>query len=584
MAKAGQQKDWAFVRKRCAKSATRMFDGFDRKRRQILTEVAREFYPVAVAGLARRIEDVADETPYDEDHRLLTTRPLDALRKGACGFHGNLTSPARRWFRFRPAGSDEVAPETLDALTEAVERVMRGSDLYPSLYRLYEHVLCFGFGCMLVTADARRVIRARTLRMGTYALGVGDDGQVCRVARKFSWTAEQLLSRFGDAGAPEAVREAARKGDDERRWTVVNLVEPNATGDMRAYDPISRAIGLDDSMTWRSVYWLEAAKDDDPQAGVLEMTGFRVKPMVAPRIDYEPGDAYGRGRGMDALCLARGVQSFEYDILNVSGIKGKQPLVVASDFKDDGFRAGRGGVNYARFGEQRGALAYPVFPNLPDTTDLRVDRQDLEAEIADLFFNSAFATIDALKNNSGVKTATEVDALIRENMERLNPIVTNLDRELLDPLVTVATRYALDAGAAPLSDKDRASLSDVDVEYVSQIHLAAKASRIGAVDQWTQRLGALAQAFPEVLDKADADGVADELADMLGVPAAIRADDDAVAKKREARDRQQQMAQEAAQAETLGRAAKIAAAPVDDDHLGGAIMKGLQGDALGGMA
>lgn len=575
-----ETRDWAFIRRRCAKTAKRLFDAFDSKRRDILAEVAREFYPVAVAGLTKGVEELADESPYDESHRLLTTRPLDALRKGACGFHGNLTSPARRWFRFRAASGGEAQPKTLDDLTEAVERVMRGSNLYPQLYKLYEHALCFGFGCMLVTSHPVQTIRAQTLRMGTYAMDVDDDGQVCRIARRFSWTAEQILSRFGDAGCPPSVRDAARKADDSRRWTVVNLVEPNAAGDMRAYDPVAQAISLDDSMAYRSVYWLEAGKDGEPQAGVLEMTGFTVKPIIAPRLDYEPGDTYGRGRGLDALCLARGCQSFQYDILNISGMRGKPPLIVSSEFKDDGFRAGRGGVNYARFGEQRAALAYPVFPQPPETEDLRICRQDAEQEIAELFFNTSFAAIDALKNQAGVKTATEIQALIRENMERLNPVVTNFDRELLDPLVTAVVRYALAAGAAPLDEAELDELDELDVEYVSQIHLAAKASRISSVDQWIERLAANAQLTPGSLDKIDFDGVADEYADMLGVPAAVRATDDAVTQTRAERQEQMRQQQEMQQ---IAAAGKIASAPVDDGHLGGTILKGMQGDALGGM-
>lgn len=589
----GGRRDFAFVRRRCAETARRLLDDFDRKRRAVLTDVARWFHPVGVAGLAMRAEDLADECARDDEHPILSAFPVNALRKGACGFHGNLTSPARRWFRFRDAGragggngGPAADPALLDRLTEAVELVMRGSDLYPNLYRLYEHVLCYGFGAMLVTKGrGRAVVSARTLRMGTYALGVDDAGKVCRLARRFSWTAEQVLSGFGPKNAPRRVKDAAANARAGRRWTVVNLIEPDASGDMRAYDPVSRALRLADDMTFRSVYWLEDAKDDDPNGGVLAASGFSVCPIVAPRIECELGDAYGRGRGMDALCLARGLQSFQSDILSISGVKGRPPLVVASEFKDEGFRAGRGGVNYARFGQQNGALAVPVFARPPDTADIRIDRQDMENEIAELFFNPSFAAIDSLKNNPGVKTATEVDALVRENMERLNPVVTNFDRELLDPLVTVCARHAVAACASPLEPADVEALADgVDVEYVSQIHMAARAAQTGAVDSWVQRVANLAGARPEVLDKVDADGAADAWADMMGVPASVRASDEAVAAARAARAEQARAQQEAAQLQSAAQAARIGSVPTDEGHLGGALMRGLQGDATEGMA
>ena len=565
-------RNWANVRRRAAKTAKRLFEDFDGKRRQILTDVCREFYPLGVAGLVKTTEDVADECWYDEEHRLLTCQPLVAVRNGACGFKSHLTPNAGGWFKFKPVGADgdaAVDGEAMDRLTTAVERAFDRSRAYDSLYKLYEHLLVAGFGCLLVTRHPRDVVRVRTLRLGTYAMGVDGEGDVVRVARRFSWTADQILGSFGADGAPERVRDAARKGDLQTRWTVWNLVEPNATGDMRAYDETARELALDDSMVYRSVYWIEGARDDDPQGGVLDASGFTVKPIVAPRLDRELGDVYGRGRGIDALCAARGAQSFQYDILGVSGIRGKPPLVVSSEFKDDGFRAGRGGINYVRFGEQRGALAYPVFAQLPDTEDLRVNRQDAEQQISELFFNSSFATIDALKNNPGVKTATEVDNLVRENMERLAPIVMNLERELLDPLVTAVARYAVAAGFAPLTGEDVAAISDVEVEYVSRLHMAAHARRVSDIDAWTARLGQLAALKPEVLDKVDADKVADEYAEMLGVPASVRAKDEDVAAVRQERERQAQKQQQAAAMQQMGELAKLGSVPTDKEHLGG---------------
>ena len=48
-----------------------------------------------------------------------------------------------------------------------------------------------------------------------------------------------------------------------------------------------RVLALDDTMVYRSVYWIEGARDDDPRGGVLDASGFTVKPIVAPRLDRE---------------------------------------------------------------------------------------------------------------------------------------------------------------------------------------------------------------------------------------------------------------------------------------------------------
>ena len=175
-----------------------------------------------------------------------------------------------------------------------------------------------------------------------------------------------------------------------------------------------------------------------------------------------------------------------------------------------------------------------------------------------------------------MKTATEVENLVRENMERLAPIVMNLERELLDPLVTAVARYAVAAGFAPLTEEDVETIADAEVEYVSRLHMAAHARKVSDIDAWIARLGPLADAKPEVLDKVDADKVADEYAEMLGVPASVRAKDEAVAAVREQRAQQAQMQQEAAAIQQAGELAKLGSIPTDDKHAGGILKDAME--------
>ena len=348
--------DYRAIKQECTRSASRMFGNFRRQKREMLLEICREYYPLGVPGLVRGVEELADEYPYDEDHRLLTLKPVDAVRKGACGFHGHLTAPTQRWFRLAlpyfaknmPELDSEAVSKLLDDLTSATEWTFRHGHIYAPLYKLYEHILVAGFGCMLITPDKERVSRATTLRLGTYALESGADGRVNRMVRKFSWTAGQILEGFASAAIPQDVKEAAKKGDGLKRWIVYNIIEPNRTGDRANYDPVSRELkrlkAFKDA-TWRSVYWLEKAKDSDPQSGVLQVSAYDYCPLIAPRLDFEIGDTYGRGRGQDGLDLARGAQSFKYDILNISGRRSEPPLVASTEFKDEGLSLARGAVN-----------------------------------------------------------------------------------------------------------------------------------------------------------------------------------------------------------------------------------------------
>lgn len=573
----------------CTVAEKRLFERFDRIR-PTLAEIAKEIAPTLVAGLERNIVDVADGFLRDEDRRMLTTGPMDALRRGAAGFHGNLTSPATRWFRFRLPSfmlkngeANHEQRKLLDALTEATEWTFARSNAYSQIHKVYEHVLALGFACMLVyknTSNPGRIVSVETLRPGTYALDVGSDGLVDTVVQRFAWTARQLVGEFGRASLPQYILDAYENPNS--RFEVCCLMEPNAD------DEVRKATGLGADSVYRSIYFLKASNLELANRGVLRYVGFSVRPFVAPRMDVELGDVYGRGRGLDALDLARGSQSFKFDELNIVGNQSQPPMIADSELKDEGLKLYRGAVTYAHHGEQRQSLAYPVFANPPDPSGAREERADAQQEIARLFFNDAFSVIDAVKNGeTGRMTATEVNAHVRDAMQRLAPVATLFDRELLDPLVETMSRYALDAAVlpAPLTEDQARMLATVNVEYVSAIHLAQKQNALGAIQATIEFADGLAKAgSPDVLDNIDADATLLRFGQLQGFPEACVVDERKVQEIRKGREavqaEQEQIARQQAQAESL---AKIGGTPVDEGHAGGELAKAIGATTEGGV-
>lgn len=566
--------DWAKIAKHCKCVESKLFSAFE-KRKSHLLDICREVYPVAIAGLTRGTEELADGYVYDEEHRLLTTAPLEALRRGAAGFHGNLTSPATPWFRFRFAkgSQDGVEPthedrKVLSDLTEATRSAFARSNAYPSIHKLYEHCLAVGFGCMIVSKDADRIARCETLRLGTYALGIGDDGMVDTCVHRFAWTAAQIVKQFGRDSVPQYILDG--KDDPIKRYEVVNLIEPNAVGDFRKDDEISEEIGLSDEAVYRSIFWLKGGSGETKNAGVLRVVGFSCSPIIAPRMDYELGDIYGRGRGDDALDLCRGCQSFKYDELNIVGKQSDPAFLADAELKDEGLKKYRGAVNYARFGEGRQQMVAPIDPNPPSPNDAREERADAQNEIARLFYNDAFSVIDNLRaTKSGQVTATEVENQVREAMQRLAPVATLFDKELLDPLCSIMAKYAIAARRTPLSEQEAKVLSEVEVEYVSSIHLAQKQSSISAIQQILQMTLTLAGAKPEILYRIDLDKTFTTLADLVGFPENCLVGDKeyaaAIDAMKKAAAQQAQMQQQLAQASA---AKDVGSIPLDEGHAG----------------
>ena len=569
--------DYALIAKHCRHVEKKLFDAFE-NRKQLLLDVAREFYPAAVPGLSKGVEEMADGYQHDDDHRMLTTVPMDCMRRGAAGFHGNLTSPTTPWFRFKLPDFMVKKGETtheqrrlLDNITQATRWTFSRSNAYPMLNRMYKQLLTFGFSCAVVTADKARIARMTTLRVGTYALGVGDDGQVDTCVRRFAWTAAQIIQNFGREICPQYVIDAEK--NPTARFEVCNLIEPNATGDAKKDDEIARELDMSDDTVYRSIFWLKNAKGHSND-GFLRAIGFSIKPIVAPRMECEDGDVYGLGPGIDALDLARGCQSFKFDELNIVGRQSEPAVVAADELKDEGLRLYRGAVNYARFGEQRAAPVQPVFPDPPGPEGARDERADATQEIARLFYNDAFSVIDAVRRGeTGRMTATEVEAHVREAMQRLAPVATLFDTELLDPLVSIMAKYTVAAMPTPLTPEQAEQLASVDVEYVSAIHLAQKQSVIVGIQQIFDTAATMVKGgVPGALHRVNADKMLTTLAELIGCPESCLRSDEEVAAAEEA-DRQAAAEQEQlAKAQVAADAAKnVGSIPLDEDHAGSQI-------------
>ena len=578
--------DFQLIAKHCREIESKLFTAFD-KRKQLLLDVARELYPAAIPGLLCGADEMADGYKHDDDHRMLTTSPMDCMKRGAAGFHGNLTSPATPWFRFKlPDFMLENGETThdqrrlLDNMTEATRWTFSRSNAYPMLHRLYKQLLTFGFGVMLVVGDKKRIARCTTLRIGTYALGVGDDGQVDRLVRRFAWTAGQIIGNFGRDNCPQYILDAEK--DPVARFEIVNLIEPNGVCDERKGDPIACELDMSDDAVYRSLFWLKAGtghKND----GFLRAIGYSLKPFVAPRMECEDGDVYGLGPGIDALDLCRGCQSFKYDELNIVGRQSEPAVVADETFKDEGLRLYRGAINYGRFGEQRGTPVAPVFPNPPQPDEARQERMDAQIEISKLFFNDAFSVIDAVRRGeTGKMTATEVEAHVREAMQRLAPVATLFDTELLDPLVSIMAKYTVTALPEPLTPEQGRQLATIDVEYVSAIHLAQKQSAVAAIQQVFDAAALMTdKGRPEALHRINADKMLLKLAELTGCPESCLTDDDKVSSKVQADKAAAAKQAQIIEAEAGAKTAKdLGGIPLDEQHAGSAIADAM---AQGGL-
>lgn len=539
-------------------------------------DIAKEMYPIAVPGLEAGVSGQV----FREDNYIRSTNYAQTLaKKGAAGFAVNLTSPARQWFELSSTMRMERSAQhsvnsALEMLTDAVRQVFSASGIYNQLNKLYEHMIVFGTGCMLVFPRQDPIgfnlVRATTLRFGTYALGIGAEGFVNRVSRKFEYTLNQVVEEFGLGVLPEDIRQDYDNGNSRlNRYTIVNLIEPNDAG---PFDPLAKLCKIRKDMAYRSVYWMDFG-GLGRKCGLLAVRGLYRNPIIAPRFEHESGDIWGRGRGSDALPIARVLNTFRQDAVNITGNIAEPPIFVDMSLQGEPLNFTKGSYNY--YNAREGIP--PTYPAIPTTQNIQgIMEQTIDArnELAELFLVTSFATIDALKNNPGVKTATEVNQLVRENMGLLGPIVTSMDQELLDPLVSAIVGHTLDAAInigidiSPLAPVLQ-NVNGMKVQYVGEVHQAMKSGNISALERFVAFTANVCQAAGSMngFDNIDVDGAIRDYADSLGVR------ESSIASPQQADEARQVRAQMQQQALQMQAMREGAAAAKDGAHAGELLSK-----------
>lgn len=492
--------DFAAIRRRSESTVRPMVQEFDNVKGKLF-EIAENIYPLGKRGITDEVDQTFHKAEAHSDNKVLNTAPFEALRKGSAGFLINLMNPALKWFHLEPRqwtveGAEDdgqnSASEYLERLENLCFDIMSKSGSYRAFKKMFEHLLAFGFGCMLVREDEEFVAKAECLPVGTYALGVGANGKVNRVNRRFAMTAEELVMEFGKGergleALPHDVIQNWKNGNNGKdgNYIVECLIEPNektfACGTLDELD-----YGIPKSMKYRAIYWLKgrngSPRSGEDYSGVIAIRPYRFNPIIAPRLDCELGGVYGRGRGHDALNACRALQALMFDELEISSNRAEPPLLASNDLREEGLDLSRGAVTYTNMGEQRSDLVTPILTNPPTSDETRLTAQEFEQRINGIFFLGEFNTIDSLKNiNSGDKrTAAEINALKAENMLQLGGIVLMLEDEMLDPTVNVFVAYALESKR--LEAKFDVKPDQLIPRYVGNLQLAQRTQELNSTD------------------------------------------------------------------------------------------------------
>lgn len=498
----------------------------------------------------------------------------DAARTCASGLHGGLTSPSKPWFEITHPDSEMMESEPVKRWMHAVQEIERSvlakSNFYGEISKLYLEAVVYGTAAAIIDRNRKTGIRVRTLTIGEYRIGLGEDMDVNTLARRIEMTPAQMREKFGDdnPGFNSAVRDALDNGRlDEPTHTIVHIMQPQTMFGDKPH-PI---------FTYESVYFMESADDGEDQK-ILRWEGHRSKPFVAVRWATSSDEAYGYSPGMLALADDRMLQTMERDYIKAVEMVITPPVTGPTSLdeymKEGGLQPG----DYVPHSETGNVPSLRALYQVnPDFNNTRQKIQETVGQIQNKFYNHLFLSI--LFNNKQM-TATEVAQRLEEKAMVLGPVLERFQAELFDPILDrVFVILYHEFGVIPEPPEEIAG-ANLKIDYIGSLAQTVKMVGLSNIANALPLIAEIVRLDPPAIIKLNTK----EAIDHIGLtsnfqPKIIRSDEECE-EIEAAQAQQQQQAMQMQQMQVMADAAKKAS---ETSLQNGSLLTGAEGGMEGAM-
>lgn len=481
------------------------------------------------------------ERRYNSIYDSTTTRSL--LTLGA-GLMSGMSSPARPWFRLG-TGDPELSQYQpvkmwLHDVQQRMLDLMQRNNTYQFLHSAYLELGLYGTAATFLDDDFDNVLYGYPLTCGEYRISANYRGEVDTLARKFQKTVAQTVREFGYENCALSTRNLFDSGNLDAWVTIYHLVEPRADRD--------RSDLSNKNLPFASWYWEDGARDDTTY---LRESGYARFPAICPRWQVFGGDIYGNSPGMVALGDVKQLQHEQLRKAEAIDYQTKPPLQIPSALKNRDINMLPGGTTFYD-GQPNQTIRSMWDVNL-NLQYLQADIQDVRQRIRECFFVDLFLMLSG--QDTTQMTATEVAERHEEKLLMLGPTLERLHDEALNPVVERTFERMLTTGLLPPAPQEIQG-QELNIEFISLLAQAQRAVSANSTTRYVNTIGMVAQMKPEVLDKLDADQIADTLADQLGVDPRVVVGSEQVAVIREQRAKQQQAQAAMATAQQMAASAR----------------------------
>jgi hypothetical protein len=457
--------------------------------------------------------------------------------------HGAMTSPSFQWFlmrfRDRELNKAKATRKWLLQASEACFFALQDSNFDLEVNETYQDVCGLGTAFMALEEaqgpnnqwngfDFTSVPLKQAYYEPDYR------GRVHRFYRHLRWTADQILTRFGDS-VPQNIKDLASKGDG-RLLDVVWCVFPRN----------NRTVQLGEKMaaSRRPIEARYILKDSCETLG--KPTGYYEMPIFSPKWRTTSDSIWGNSPAMIALADVLTLNSSR-EMKLIASEKLIDPPIFAEEraiITDLDLRASS--LSVVR--RLEGIQAF----NTQGRIDISVEEiRDLREGIRNYFF------MDQLTfPNPQASPMTATEAQIRyEQLQRLmGPTMGRLQSDMLTPIVERTFRMLVREGQIeepPIEVIE--SNAELDLQYMGALVRAQNTDKAAAIERWMMGLANFAQVKPEIMDVADEVAIGRGLGQDLNVPEDFMRDENGIRRIRRERARLQAQAEAGAAAEQAGR-------------------------------
>lgn len=503
------------------------------------------------------------------NQNVVDSTPPQALAVCAAGMMDGLSSPTKQWFRVR-IPIEGFEPDTqgkrwINEFQQRIYDVLAGSNYYDAKHQMYEDEIAFATAAMLIYEDRDTVINCQVPCAGEYFLGV--DGQNNRSVfnREFTMTVRQLMSRFG----PQALANTdagqlwnQKGGNLGTEFIVGHSIEPNFAANMPG-QPSNLGV-VPGGYTWREYYWLRGKASPQP----LSVRGFNEKPFMAPIWFSRSNDPYGRGcPGMDGLPDILQLHQMQRRLAEAIDKMVRPPMLADASMKNEPASIISGRVTYVpSLAKDTGMRpAYLVDPKVDHLMNLV---QSIQQRVKIWFHNDTF---EAISQMEGVqpRNELEINQRMEEKLLKLGPVIEKNLREDAVGMTRIVSIMAR-RGLIPPKPASLRGLP-VSIKFTSKLAQIQEALKTGSMERTISMAGRMEAILPGTLDNIDKDSFIRDYGDALDFPAKDWADDAKIKETRAAREKAQQQALAAHQAQTTVPAVAGAAQDLSNTDVGGGL-------------